>query len=43
MTEKYQVGQEPLANQKKFIIESIFRFNLFNLGFVRYVTEYTYT
>ena len=43
MTGKYQVGQEPLVNQKKFMIESIFTFNLFLLGFVRYVTEYTYT
>ena len=43
MTEKYQVGQEPLVNQKKFMIESIFTFNLFLLGFVCYVTEYTYT
>ena len=42
MTEKHQVGQEPLVNQKKFMIESIFTFNLFLLGFVRYVTEYTY-
>ena len=41
--EKYQVSQEPLANQKMFMIESIFTFNLFLLGFVRYVTEYTYT
>ena len=31
-----------LFNQKKFMIESIFTFNLFLLGFVRYVTEYTY-
>ena len=42
MTEKYQVGQEPLVNQKRFMIESIFTFNLFLLGFARYVTEYTY-
>ena len=45
MTEKYHVGQEPLVNQKKkkIMIESIFTFNLFLLGFVRYITEYTYT
>ena len=43
MTEKYQVVQEPLVNQKKFMIETIFTFNLFLLGFVRYVTDYTYT
>ena len=36
MTEKNQVGQEPLVNQKKFMIESIFTFNLFLLGFVRH-------
>ena len=35
MTEKYQGGQEPLVNQKKFMTESIFTFNLFLLGFVR--------
>ena len=43
MTGKYQVGQEPLVNQKKFMIESIFTFSLFLLGFVHYVTEYTNT
>ena len=43
MTEKYQVGQEPLVNQKKVMIKSIFTFNLFLLGFVHYVTEYMYT
>ena len=41
MTEKYQ--QEPLVNQKKCMIESIFTFNLFFLGFVRYITDYMYT
>ena len=41
MTEKYQVGQEPLVNQKKFMIETIFTFNFFLSGFVRYVAEYT--
>ena len=43
MTEKYQVGQEPLVNQKKYMMQSIFTFNLFLLGFVCYVTDYTYT